>query len=137
MLTSAARHRLVPPSILVLALAAGCAPQRPRPAVSFNDGRQHFTRDHVTASAVCDGRVFEVDADRASLTITGPCRQVFVAGNHNDIEADVLAGGVVEIAGAHNDVTWHQAGRGPRPALLDHGPSNTFHRGIRESGEEP
>ena len=128
MMTSAACHRVVP-FAFILALAAGCAPKGPSPTVNLNDGRQHFTRDHVRASAVCDGRLFEVDADRASLRVTGPCRQVFVAGNHNDIETDVLAGGVVEVVGAHNDITWNQVGRGPRPALLDHGRSNSFHRG--------
>jgi hypothetical protein len=135
MLTSADRRRLVLPVGLALALSMGCAPERPRLIVDLNDGREHFTQDRASTSAVCDGRPFEADANRVSLTITGPCRQVFVTGDHNDFQVDVLAGGMVDIDGTHNDVTWHQVGRGPRPALLGRGPSNPFHRGIPENDE--
>ncbi len=130
---AAACRRLVP-MVAILAMASGCEGAS-RPALNLNDGRQHFTQDRVSASVTCDGRPFEVDANRVSLTITGPCSHVVVAGNHNDIETDVLANGTVEITGAHNDVTWRKVGSGSRPILVDRGVSNTFHRGIRDSDD--
>jgi Protein of unknown function (DUF3060) len=95
---------------------------------TVDDGRVHFTQDHARQTVYCDGRrPFEMDAGRVSLKIVGPCTQVYVAGDHNDVETDVLAGGLVMITGAHNDVTWHQVSRGRPPALVDRGQSNTFH----------
>ncbi len=129
---AAACRRLVP-VFAVLALASGC--EGTRPAVSLNDGRQHFTQDRTSATVACDGRPFVVDASRVSLTITGQCSHIVVAGNHNDVDADVLASGTVEITGAHNDVTWRKVGSGARPILVDRGVSNTFHRGIRDSDD--
>ena len=124
----AAACRRLAPAFAVLTLATGCAPT-PRPALTLNDGRQHFTQDRASATVACDGRPFVVDANRASLKLRGRCYHVIVAGNHNDVETDVLGSGTVEITGAHNDVTWRQMSPGPRPVLVDRGPSNTFHRG--------
>ena len=124
----AAACRRLTPAFAVLALAAGCA-ATPRPVLTLNDGRQHFTQDRASATVVCDGRPFVVDANRVSLTLRGRCDHVIVAGNHNDIETDVLGSGTVEITGTHNDVTWLQVSPGPRPILVDRGAGNTFHRG--------
>jgi Protein of unknown function (DUF3060) len=129
---NAADRLLAAPLLITLTLLTGCQTDRVRPLVNVNDGRQHFTQDRATATATCDGRPFVVDADRVSLRIGGPCRQIVIAGDHNDIEVSMLPGGVVEITGAHNDVTWRQMGRGPRPVLSDRGQSNSFHRGARE-----
>lgn len=134
MMLTVARHRAFTALVLAAALAAGCTPDAPTPNLS--DGRDHFTKGGATGAVACSERPFELDANRVSLTIAGPCREAIVTGNHNDVAVDVLGGGVVEITGSHNDVTWRQAGPGPRPALLDRGRSNTFHRGAM-AGEGP
>lgn len=123
---NAAGRLLAKALILALALAAERASAKVVPTV--DDGRVHFTQDHARQTVYCDGRrPFEMDADRVSLKIVGPCTQVYVAGDHNDVETDVLGGGLVMITGAHNDVTWHQVSGGRPPALINRGQSNTFH----------
>ena len=128
---SIARHS-VTSLLAVLTSVAGCAPERPRPDLS--DGRQHFTQDHTNTTIGCGGAPFQVDAYRVTLKLTGPCREVIVAGDHNDVETDVLPGGTVQITGSHNDVTWRQMAPGPRPALLNSGRGNTFRNGGFEGG---
>ncbi len=122
------RGRLVA-YLLALSFAGAGASAKVLPTV--NDGRIHYTRDGARETVYCDGRhPFEMDADRVDLKIVGPCTQVYVAGNHNDVETDVLGGGMIMITGAHNDVTWHQVSRGRPPALVNNGSSNTFHPGV-------
>ena len=117
------------PMVLSLALAAAGASAKVVPTV--NDGRIHYTKNGARETVYCDGRhPFEMDADRVDLKIVGPCSQVYVAGDHNDVETDVLGGGMIMITGAHNDVTWHQVSPGRPPALVNNGPSNTFHPDI-------
>lgn len=111
--------------LIVLPLGAGCAIARVVPSV--DDGRVHFVQNGARQTVYCDQRPFEMDADHVSLKIVGPCRAVYVAGDHNDIETDVLGGGLVMITGAHNDVTWHQVSPGRPPALIIQGHSDTFH----------
>jgi hypothetical protein len=76
----------------------------------------------------CDGRPIDIASDRNDMTLTGPCQFVSVSGAHNDVYIDVTPGGTIQITGDHNDVSWRQIQRGPRPNLQDRGESNTFHR---------
>lgn len=113
---------------LAFAAASGMGSASAKFVPRVDDGRVHFTQDGARQTVYCDSRrPFEMDADHVSLKIVGPCRAVYVAGDHNDVETDVLGGGLVMITGAHNDVTWHQVSRGRPPALINNGSSNTFH----------
>jgi len=51
-----------------------------------------------------------------------------VSAVHNDIFIDVIPGGMIEITGNHNDVSWRRIERGPLQVLQDRGQSNSFHR---------
>lgn len=81
------------------------------------------------SKVTCQGRPVLLQGNHTDVTVTGPCRYVRVAGAHNDVTVDVAPGATIEITGAHNDVWWRSRIPGPRPVLLDHGESNTFHRG--------
>ena len=122
---SPVRHSLVL-TLAILTTAAGHAQAQLVPAP---DGRAHFTQNGASTTIVCDWRPVEIDANRVSLKVVGPCRRVIVAGNHNDVSSQVRAGGIVEITGEHNDVWVHQVSRGRMPVLLNYGQSNTFHPG--------
>ena len=58
------------------------------------DGRAHFTQNGASTTIVCDWRPVEIDANRVSLKVVGPCRRVIVTGNHNDVSTQVRAGGI-------------------------------------------
>jgi hypothetical protein len=88
-----------------------------------------YKEDHVSRTIPCDPRPVILQGSHTDINMTGACRYVRVAGEHNDITVWVAPGGTVEITGAHNDVTIRRApGRGAPPRLLDSGPSNTFHQ---------
>lgn len=110
-------------------LAAGVAASDPASAADPSNGWDSYGR---VSAVSCAGRPVLLQASHTDITVTGPCRYVRVAGEHNDIHTDVLAGGTVEITGAHNDVWWRQLSRGPRPRLLDSGTRNTFHKAEEE-----
>lgn len=116
-------------AVLCLATAAaGCARESSSLASSVrDDGATHYTDSRVKGSIDCGGRPVVLDGNRSVLRLTSPCRRVTVAGRRNDVHVEVAPGGLVEITGAHNDVTWRQVGEGRRPELKAVGPSNTFH----------
>lgn len=114
-------------AVLCLAKAAGCAKESSSLASNVRDGATHYTDSRVKGSIDCGGRPVVLDGNRSVLRLTGPCRRVTVAGRRNDVHVEVAPGGLVEITGAHNNVTWRQVGEGRRPELRVVGPSNTFH----------
>ena len=89
------------------------------------DGFYHTTQTRGTIRCPL---AISLDGNHARLTLTGYCRHVRVTGEHNDITADVVAGGTIDIVGQHNDVTWRQVTRGPMPALNILAPHNDFHQ---------
>lgn len=113
------------------ALGAGCTNSNrsaPKPPV-MQGGVARYGEDRANGTVACEaGTPVVVAANRTKLRLAGPCRQVTVAGDHNDLHVDVAPGGTVEITGTHNDVTWRQVGQGPRPTLTIKGASNDFHQ---------
>ena len=91
------------------------------------DGYFHTTQSRGTMP--CPNVPLSLDANHASLVVTGYCQRVRVTGEHNDYTVDIVAGGTIDIVGQHNDVTWRQVTRGPAPALAISAPHNDFHRG--------
>ncbi len=89
----------------------------------------YFHTKQSSGTLPCPNVPLSLDAYRASLTVTGYCSRVRVAGEHNDYIVDIVAGGAIDIVGQHNDVTWRQVTRGPAPALNTLAPHNDFHRG--------
>ncbi len=100
-------------------LAAGSAAAQMGP-----DGFYHTTQ---TRGSIQCPLAISLDGNRAGLTLTGYCRHIRVTGEHNDITADIVAGGTIDIVGQHNDVTWRQVTRGPPPKLNILAPHNDFH----------
>ena len=115
---------------ILLAMAAGTARADDAEATNApfaTNGVLIFSRSHVDLDILCDGRPVVLRGDHTRMRLAGDCRQVRVAGAHNDVFVDVGPGALIEITGAHNDVSWIPRFRAVRPTLLDHGSRNTFH----------
>lgn len=78
----------------------------------------------------CGVRPVLLNGSHSTVTLSGPCRYVRVAGAHNDVILSIIPGGTIEITGEHNDVFWHLTNpvATQKPVLLNKGYSNTFHR---------
>ena len=114
--------------LICLASGAACTNAPPQPPVLGGDGVLHYRTSRTAQKITCDGRPIALEGDRTEMTLVGPCRSVSISGSHNDIALDIIPGGTIDITGGHNDVSWRLTEAGTRPALLDHGESNTFHR---------
>jgi hypothetical protein len=113
--------------LIWLASAIACTNEAKPPTITAN-GVVQYTTSRTKQTVPCDGRPIDIASDRNDMTLTGPCQFVSVSGAHNDVYIDVTPGGTIQITGDHNDVSWRQIQRGPRPNLQDRGESNTFHR---------
>jgi len=105
----------------------GCAVTPASPPVTQN-GWQVWSGDHVTVKARCGALPVRLTGSHTEVVLTGLCRLVQLAGDHNDAEIWLAPGGRIEITGAHNDVWWHQTAPGAPPQLLSRGTDNSFHR---------
>lgn len=124
------RHRFRAGLLGAIAALAGCTSARPpAPPATMPDGSVRYADSRLESRIGCGAAPVILAGDRNVLTLQGPCRKVTVAGNRNDVTVNVAPGGLIEITGEHNDVTWHQVGEGPRPTLRITGTSNTFHPG--------
>jgi hypothetical protein len=112
--------------IICFAGAVACTNAPPSPPL-VQDGWLHYTTSRTKQSILCADMPIQLDGNRTDLLLTGYCRMVRIAGEHNDIRAQIIPGGTIEVVGAHNDIWWQQLGPGPRPRLIDNGASNTFH----------
>lgn len=110
-----------------LAALGGCA-QTPATAPVTQNGWQVWSGDHTAVKTTCGPQPVRLNGSHTDVKLTGACRLVQLAGDHNDVEVWVAAGGEIEITGSHNDVWWHQAGRGRPPRLENRGKENDFHR---------
>jgi hypothetical protein len=113
--------------LICLTSVAACTSMPAPPPVVAADGVAHYKTDGARQTIHCDERPIELDGYHTTLVLTGPCRMVRLVGWHNDIDISLVPGGTIEITGSHNDVSWHPTEPGPKPTLLDHGDSNTFH----------
>jgi hypothetical protein len=86
-----------------------------------------YQDSHISETAPCARQPILLNGSHTDFTLNGPCENVRVAGEHNDITIQVGPAATIEITGAHNDVTWRQVIPGLPPHLLDSGASNTFH----------
>lgn len=111
---------------LVALSACASAPAQLAPTVQ--NGWTTYAESRIRAPIPCGATPIQLTGDRLDTHVTGGCRQVRIAGAHNDIIVDIVPGGTIEIVGSNNDVFWAQTAPGPRPQLIDHGASNTFHR---------
>jgi hypothetical protein len=126
------RKSIIAVLAVVAALATTCAARADHPLSGQVDGGwQNYPLSHVRREIFCDGRPVLLTGDHTKLRLSGDCPRVRVAGRHNDIFVDLLPGGMIEITGAHNDVTWHAARPYPRPRLVNAGSRNTFHIATR------
>jgi Protein of unknown function (DUF3060) len=114
--------------LICLASGAACTNAPPQPPVVTGDGVAHYRTSRTVQKIACDGSPVALEGDRTEMTLIGPCRFVGISGSHNDIALDIIPGGTIDITGNHNDVSWRLTEAGQRPALQDHGESNTFHR---------
>ena len=92
-----------------------------------SDGYFHTRQNSGTIP--CPSAPLSLDGNHSNLSVAGYCSRIRVTGEHNDITADIVAGGTIDIVGQHNDVTWRQVTRGPAPALNILAPHNDFHQG--------
>jgi Protein of unknown function (DUF3060) len=106
---------------------SACGASTRAPTATLQDGWVTYADSRVAQRIACDDRPVLLTGNRNELHLVGDCRQVRIAGEHNDISVNVAPGGTVEITGSHNDVNWTYARPGGRPQLLDHGKENSFH----------
>lgn len=115
--------------IAAISLAvAACTPMT-APVATDQNGFAVYSASQASQTIPCDTRPVQLNGSRTEIRLTGPCRFVRLIGGHNDVSVELAPGGGIEITGSHNDVTWYLVQPGPDPVLLDHGESNTFHRG--------
>lgn len=86
-----------------------------------------YTRSHVDRTIACNGQPVLLAGNHTTIRLSNDCRQVRVAGEHNDIFVRIVPGGRIEITGIHNDVTWALDEPGRRPTLVRTAARNTFH----------
>jgi Protein of unknown function (DUF3060) len=113
--------------VICCAAASACTNATPEPPVVQN-GWLHFTTSRARQMIPCSNMPIQLDGNRTETSLTGFCRNLRIAGEHNDVRVQVAPGATIDVVGRHNDVWWRQMGPGPRPALLDSGGSNSFHR---------
>ncbi|MBV9783378.1 MAG: DUF3060 domain-containing protein [Acidisphaera sp.] len=91
----------------------------------------HYDYSDITRIIQCTGTPIALDGSRTNLTLVGGCTRITVTGNNNEISVDIVPHGVIEVTGAHNEVSWRQLVPGPEPTLLSRGADNHFYRGVR------
>jgi hypothetical protein len=116
----------IPVVLACLAVAACNTAPLPAPP-SPSPGGWMRVSEAPTKQIACGELPVLVDISHATITLTGMCGYVRVIGEHLDVVVDIIAGGTIDITGAHDDVYWKQSTPGVRPSLLDNGPNNTFH----------
>ncbi len=94
---------------------------------TLHNGWMVYTGDATTVAGTCGVLPVLLTGNKTSTRLTGPCRQVAVTGNHNDVTLGLEPGARVEVTGAHNDIWWHQRRPGPRPVLIGRGKDDVFH----------
>jgi hypothetical protein len=103
------------------------------PIAAFGPVQQNgwiiYADSHTEQTVPCAPTPILLRGSHTDMTLRGACAFVRIEGEHNDITVQVAPAAVVEVTGAHNDVTWVQIAPGAPPQLLDRGPSNSFHRG--------
>jgi hypothetical protein len=103
------------------------------PVAAFGPVQQNgwiiYSDWHAAETIPCTPTPILLRGSHTDLTLRGACAYVRLEGEHNDIDVQLGPAAVVEITGAHNDVTWTQVVPGPPPRLMDLGASNSFHRG--------
>lgn len=115
-----------PVIVVCFALAACKQPPLPAPP-SPSPGGWTRVSESATGAITCGELPVLVDISHATVRLAGNCGYVRVLGEHLDVYVEMAPGGTVDITGAHNDVYWTQARRGPPPTLLNRGDNNTFH----------
>ena len=129
-LTACDRRKSMAPgvvAVLFLFMMVGCARTSPPLQPVHQNGWIKYQDSWVTQTIPCTQEPIFLAGNHTSLTLKGGCTHVQVAGEHNDILIETLPQAIIEITGAHNDVTWHQIAPGPPPQLSNRGYSNTFH----------
>lgn len=92
------------------ALGTGLAPAgAPEPIVLSGDGGHQ--------SADCAGRDVRIEGNSGTYVLQGGCRSLSIEGNGNAIQAEVLPGTRIAIAGNDNTVAFVPSGRGPDPIV--------------------
>lgn len=116
------------PIAAVAMATSACTNTFPPVAVEQN-GFAVYSASRASQTIPCDARPVQLNGSHTDLRLTGPCRFVRLAGEHNDVSVQLAPGGSIEITGSHNDVTWRSLQPGPDPVLVNRGEDNTFHRG--------
>ncbi len=67
-----------------------------------------------------------INGDRSVVTVKGPCRQIVINGNNNQISADAFLD--ITINGSDNSVTYSRYINGKRPIITDNANGNTIEK---------
>lgn len=118
-------------TIVLVLLSAGalasCSRKPPSEEPVNVGGAIEYSQSRVQGEIACGNAPIVLRGDRTVMTLTGACKDVTVAGDHNDITVQLAPGGQVVASGDHNDITWSQSEPGAPPVLSSPGGSNTFH----------
>jgi hypothetical protein len=57
----------------------------------------------MSRNVVCNGNPIVLEADHNTMTRTGACRMVTLAGPHNDVALNLAPSGRFGITGAHHN----------------------------------
>jgi hypothetical protein len=105
---------------------AGCSFELVRNP-TLDHGWMVMSGDATTLQGTCGALPILLTGSHTDTRLAGPCRQVTVTGDHNDVTLGLEPGAKVEVTGDHNDIWWHQRRPGLRPDLVDRGAANVFH----------